>query len=215
MPLQNRVTPSGDIVAASARGTMMGNRGGALHDTKQTLGNRRWVSRQWIACRLAFNDRRRQVMSPNRYTELFFLDEATALAAGHRPCFECRHADAVRFATIWGRLRGWSRRATATEMDAVLHAERLTPDGSKRTCPLPVATLPVGTMIHWNGENCAVVRPRRIAAWSLDGYGTSTTCLKPDLQVDVLTPPSIVAVMGAGFLPQLHPTWRYPKADDA
>jgi hypothetical protein len=101
MPLQNRVTPSGEIIATPHRGLMMGNRGGCFHRPDQTLKARRWANRQWIACLLEFKDRRRQLMQPNRYTELFFLDEATALAAGHRPCFECRRASAVRFAELW------------------------------------------------------------------------------------------------------------------
>lgn len=193
----------------------MGNRGGAMHDAMRTLGHRRWVSRQWIACQLSFNDRHREVMAPNRYTELFFLDEATALAAGHRPCFECRRADAVHFATIWGRSRGLVRRATAGEMDTELHAERLMPDGSKRICSLPVGILPAGTMISWNGETCAVVRPRLFVGWSLHGYGAITTHLEPALHVDVLTPPSIVAILRAGFQPQLHPTWPSALASDA
>ena len=90
MPLQNRVTPEGEIIATAARGTMMGNRGGCLHRPDKTLGRRRWVTRQWICCELRFRGRHRVVMTPGQYTELFFLDEATALAAGHRPCFECR-----------------------------------------------------------------------------------------------------------------------------
>ena len=95
MPLQNRVTPTGEIIATTARGTMMGNRGGAFHTAAQTLTHRRWKTKAWICCVIEFKGRHRVVMSPNRYTELFFLDEATALAAGHRPCFECRRADAV------------------------------------------------------------------------------------------------------------------------
>lgn len=207
MPLQNRVMPSGDIVAASARGTMMGNRGGALHGPDRTLGHRRWVSRQWIACRLAFNGRHRQVMAPNRYTELFFLDEATALAAGHRPCFECRHADAIHFAAIWGRLRGWSRRAMAGEMDAVLHAERLMPDGSKRTHVAVLAELPASTLIRRVDAIYAVAGPGQIVLWSLDGYGASPLNIAPRQSVELLTPPSIIAVMRAGFSPLIHPTW--------
>ena len=103
MPLQNRVTPEGEIIATPHRGLMMGNRGGAFHLPDRTLGHRRWATRQWIACVLEFKGRHRAaMMQPNRYTELFFLDEATALAAGHRPCFECRRRDAERFAALWG-----------------------------------------------------------------------------------------------------------------
>src|SRR5947199_10356022 len=94
MPLQNRVTPFGELIAISARGTMFGNRGGRFHRDDRTLGARRWASRQWICCVLSFKGRRHSVWGPTSYTDLFFLDEVTALAAGHRPCFECLRADA-------------------------------------------------------------------------------------------------------------------------
>ena len=126
MPLQNRVTPEGEIIATPHRGLMMGNRGGAFHLPDRTLGARRWATRQWIACVLEFKGRHRAaMMQPNRYTELFFLDEATALAAGHRPCFECRRRDAERFAALWAETRGWPAPARAPEMDVGLHAERV------------------------------------------------------------------------------------------
>src|ERR1035438_2779229 len=118
MPLQNRVAPSGEIFA-SARGTFMGNRGGAIHnDGRQIV--RQYASRRWITCLLEFKGRRRTVMSPNRYTELFFLDEAVALAAGHRPCAECRRARFNAFKQAWG---GTS--PLADEMDVELHRARI------------------------------------------------------------------------------------------
>src|SRR5690606_39500251 len=120
MPLQNRVTPEGEIIATSARGTMMGNRGGCLHRPDKTLGRRRWVTKQWICCELQFRGRHREVMAPRRYTELFFLDEATAFAAGHRPCFECRRADAPDFARLWANAEGRAERAGAAHLDAVV-----------------------------------------------------------------------------------------------
>ncbi|MEL7303179.1 MAG: hypothetical protein AAGJ53_05760, partial [Pseudomonadota bacterium] len=131
-PLQNRVRPDGEIVAISERGTMMGNRGGRIHTTDKTLSRRRWASHHWICCVLEFRGRQREVMAPRSYTELFFLDEATAFAAGHRPCFECRRADANRFAEVFAETRSDSdsgdtvktTRATVAEIDAVLHAER-------------------------------------------------------------------------------------------
>jgi len=100
MPLQNRVTPFGELIVTPARGTLMGNRGGRMHADHKTLGSRRWASRQWICCVLAFKGRHRQVWGEGS-TELFFLDEVTALAAGHRPCFECRREDAERFAALF------------------------------------------------------------------------------------------------------------------
>lgn len=207
LTLQNRVSPLGEIVAIDTRGTMMGNRGGALHDAHKTLGRRRWVSRQWISCRLAFNDRHREVMVPNRYTELFFLDEVTALAAGHRPCFECRHADALRFAHLWGELKGMGRRATAAEMDVVLQAERLQPDGGKRTYCSPLNALPPGTIVRFADAIFAVVDRGIVVPWGFTGYGARASPMAATTVVDVLTPPSIVAVLGAGFIPQRHPSW--------
>ena len=133
MPLQNRVSPFGELLAVPARGTLMGNRGGRLHGDDRTLGARRWASKQWICCRLAFNGRHRTVWGAS-YTELFFLDEVTAFAAGHRPCFECRRQDAERFAQLFVGVDPGAtvKRAAAAAMDDVLHAERV--DGkAKRT----------------------------------------------------------------------------------
>src|SRR5271154_4927188 len=116
MPLQNRVSPHGELFASPARGSLFGNRGGRFHTDARTLTARRWASRQWICCVLDFKNRRRNVWG-RFYTELFFLDEPTALAAGHRPCFECRRQDANVFREAWGR--GWRCRATpsAPQMD--------------------------------------------------------------------------------------------------
>jgi hypothetical protein len=204
MPLQNRVTPEGDIVAVAARGTMMGNRGGAMHDAERRLLARRWVSKQWICCRLDFNDRHRQVMAPNRYTELFFLDEATALAAGHRPCFECRRQDFLRFAEIWVRVHGKKGRATAGEMDGVLHAERIDSAGRKKTWTAPLASLPVGAFVRLEGRPHLVMRTS-LAAWTAQRF--EPPIARPaDLVVDTLTPRAIVAVLQAGYAPTLHPS---------
>src|SRR5580765_2564976 len=124
MPLQSRVSPLGELFAAPARGTLMGNRGGRLHDAQRKLSARRWVNRAWICCKLTFNDRHRKVWG-NSYTELFFLDEVTAFAAGHRPCFECRRKEAEAFAGAWQQVFKLLARPRAGEMDLVLHAERL------------------------------------------------------------------------------------------
>lgn len=204
MPLQNRVTPEGLIVANPSRGLMMGNRGGALHDGARTLGRRRWVSKQWICCVLAFHDRHRQVMSPGRYTELFFLDEATALAAGHRPCFECRHQDAVRFAQLWAGLSGREGRATAGEMDDVLHRERVDRQGAKITHMAALAGLPTGVLVRLEGRPHLVIGDG-MAAWRADGYHAPTP--RPRMEsVEVLTPRSMVVVMAAGYKAGLHPS---------
>lgn len=204
MPLQNRVTPEGMIIAVDARGTMMGNRGGRLHDAQRRLGARRWMSRQWICCRLEFNDRKRAVMGQNSYTELFFLDEATAMAAGHRPCFECRRQDFLWFATLWARTRDLNGRGTAGEIDQILHAERVDGMGSKPTYQAPAASLPSGTFVRLDGAPHLVLAGW-LLAWSPGGYTASVP--RPDNRnLDVLTPRSIVAVLSAGYSPMLHAT---------
>lgn len=204
MPLQNRVTPEGDIIADAARGLMMGNRGGPLHGDAKELKRRRWVSKQWICCQLDFNGRHREVMQPRRYTELFFLDEATALAAGHRPCFECRRQDFLWFATLWARVAGREGRAAASEMDEVLHAERVEPQGGKLTYAAPFAELPSGTFVRHEGR-AHLVLGDRLAAWAPEGYVAPRD--RPDSgEAEVLTPRTIVAVLAAGYCPALHPT---------
>jgi hypothetical protein len=211
MPLQNRVTPDGSIVAHVARGTVMGNRGGAIHRPDRTLGGRQWASRQWICCQLEFNGRRRALMQPGRYTELFFLDEATALAAGHRPCGECRRQDFLWFARLWAEVHsgGSGSRAMADEMDAILHSERLHAESAsaergKRTYHADIETLPGGSFIRWQGAPHLVLAGW-LLPWTFSGYGTPIE--RPAAgSVEVLTPPSIVAVLSAGFCPSLHPT---------
>ena len=149
MPLQNRVTPFGEIIATDARGDFMGNRGGCLHDAERRLV-RQWAGRAWITCRLEFKGNRRTVMTPGLYTELLFLDEATALAAGHRPCAECRRDDYRRFKALFAD--ALAARAvtikTAPDMDAVLHAERLSPQRTEAEA----RDLPDGVMVALEGE---------------------------------------------------------------
>jgi hypothetical protein len=204
MPLQNRVQPDGTIVAAMQRGTLFGNRGGPFHDEAQMLLPRQWHSKQWICCVLEFKGRRRKLMQPGRYTELFFLDEATALGAGHRPCFECRRDAAMDFATKWNVLRGATGRAMAQAMDEVLHGERLDEDGHYRTHPVAIEQLSDHVFIRLDG------RPARLAKdtmqfWSLDGYEPSQPRPKRG-RVEMLTPPSTAAILGAGYRPMLHKT---------
>lgn len=199
MPLQNRVTPMGDIVALPGRGLMMGNRG-VLHDDRRRIV-RSMQSKRWITCVLEFRGRHRNVMTPHRWTELFFLDEATAFAAGHRPCAECRRADYKRFQALWQQR--FAGAADADSMDAVLHAERL--DGrAKRTWRADVASLPDGTYVL-NGGVPLVVWRDKLVAWGDKGYGDS----KPRPahgEVEVLTPRSIVEIFKAGYVPGVHPT---------
>jgi hypothetical protein len=181
----------------------MGNRGGRFHRDDRTLGRRRWVSRQWIACVCDFKNRRRAVWGSS-YTELFFFDEPTALAAGHRPCFECRRADAQSFRRAWNR----AAPPSAPEMDAALHSERLS-EGRKRTHVASIEDLPDGVMIERGGSAFAI-RGDRLAPWSFHGYGEPVSRPRRG-QVDVLTPPSIVAVLTAGY----QPRWAVTGSLDA
>jgi hypothetical protein len=184
-------------LAVPSRGLFMGNRGGHIHTDDRKLVRRRWASRQWICCVLEFKGRQRDVWG-RYYTELFFLDEVTAFAAGHRPCFECRRRDAVEFAE---RFPGG--RISAPAMDDVLHAERL--DGkTKRIHRRKIDRLPDGAMIAIDGEAFAV-RGNKLLNWTPRGYKDA----KPrprDSTVDVLTPPSMLAVLKAGYAPQWHPS---------
>ena len=198
MALQNRVDPYGELLATPARGMMFGNRGGKFHRDDKTLASRRWVSRQWICCVLKFKGRQRNVWG-RYYTELFFLDEVTALAAGHRPCFECRRKDAERFALLFS---GKKQRASAAAMDKILQAERL--DGkAKRSHRARLDTLPDGAMITLDGQAFAV-RGDRLWLWTPDGY--SPQARPRGVDVDVLTPPSIITVLRRGYAPFWHPS---------
>ena len=200
MPLQNRVSPFGELFASPARGTMFGNRGGKFHRDDKTLGKRHFASRQWICCVLEFKNRQRDVWG-RYYTELFFLDEVTALAAGHRPCFECRRAEAEAFAAAWARAEGADKRPRAPAMDIVLHAQRL--DGrAKRLHRLPVKDLPDGAMISLENKAFAV-KGDQLLHWTLEGYDARRE--RPQQgDVDVLTPPAILATLRAGYAPHWH-----------
>jgi hypothetical protein len=197
MPLQNRVTPFGEVVALPGRGTMMGNRG-VLHDDARRVV-RQWQVRRWIACVLEFRGRRRRVMQPRRYTELFFLDEAGALAAGHRPCAECRNADYRRFRTLWKER--FDGQADADTMDRRLHADRL--DGRrKRTYRAQAGTLPDGAYVAIDGAPW-LVWGRELHEWSESRY-VGRRKRPSSGEIDVLTPHSIVEVLAAGYRPAIH-----------
>jgi hypothetical protein len=202
MPLQNRVTPFGELVAVPARGTLFGNRGGRLHTDAKTLTARRWASRQWICCVLDFKGRQRDVWG-RFYTELFFLDEPTALAAGHRPCFECRRQDAEAFAEHWRAAHRLRRRPYAFEMDEVLHSERLR-GRAKRLHRRKIDRLPDGAFVALAG-NAFAIRGNALLRWTPDGYDIR----KPRPRggtVDVLTPPAILAALSVGYEPRWHPS---------
>ena len=200
MPLQNRVTPFGEIVATPARGTMMGNRG-IIHDpATKTLLKRRWSTRAWIICVCEFRGRHRDVMARRSWTELFFLDEATALAAGHRPCFYCRRDDANAFRAAWCAGNGVDD-VKAGAIDAVLDNERC--DGrAKRRHPLPCAIegLPDGAVVASRDE-AYVIAQGRAWRWSFAGYSIAPM---PSGEVSLLTPPSTLRALGAGYKPTMH-----------
>ena len=202
MPLQNRVSPLGELLAVPARCTLFGNRGGRFHTDARTLTARRWASRRWICCVLDFKGRQRDVWG-RFYTELFFLDEPTALAAGHRPCFECRRRDAEEFAECWREARGIAERPLADVMDDVLHDERLR-GRDKRLHRRVIDELPDGAFIVLDGEPFAI-RGDALQHWTPQGYDARKTRPR-GATVDVLTPPAIVAVLSAGYRPRWHPS---------
>ncbi len=199
MPLQNRVTPFGAIVALPERGLFTGNRG-ILHDSKTRTLKRRWANKRWLICLCEFKGRQRTVMGQGSWTELFFLDEATALAAGHRPCFECRREDAEKFRAAWAAGNGGPK-PSAEAMDAVLHTERLA-GRDKRLHPLgcSIADLPDGTMIG-AGSVAFLVFRKEIWRWNPSSYEFARNGLEG---AALLTPPSTLRTLVAGYQPRLH-----------
>ena len=202
MPLQNRVTPFGELITTPARGTLMGNRG-CLHDAAQRI-RRPFAVKRWIICLLEFKGRHRPVMVPGQYTELFFLDEATALAAGHRPCAECQRSRYDLFRTHW-TARGRALPG-ADDLDDVLHAERL--DGrAKRTYGERLARLPSGTMVADTDGQAYLVHGTTLVRWSPGGY--AETMPRPsDARWRVLTPRSIVRALARGYPVDVHASAR-------
>ena len=222
MPRRNRVTPFSDLVAVTARGTLTGNRG-VLHDENGRLTGRRWTHHAWVTCRLEFKGRRRPIMAPRRWTELFFLDEATAFAAGHRPCGECRRQDYLAFKAAWGRAHGLSGDSTEVSIAAIdrrMHTERVARMNTERVARMdgkaefrePVDGLPAGVFVTLpDSEGAWVVSGSRLLRWSPDGYdaarplplGKSAVLGQT---VALLTPPSVALAFAAGYAPVLHPT---------
>jgi len=204
MPLRNRVTPFGEIAALPGRGLLMGNRG-VLHDDRQRIVRDSQV-RRWIACRLEFRGRHRELMQPGRWTELFFLDEAAALAVGHRPCAECRHADFIHFRDTWRRAFPEFGPWSVDAVDRQLHQDRREAPWRKRTFESEIATLPSGAYIELDGQ-AWLIQPDTLLAWSPDRYTQRRP--RPEASVvTVLTPASIVEVLHAGYEPMLHPSAR-------
>ena len=204
MPLQNRVTPLGDLVADPARGLVYGNRG-CLHDEAGRI-RRRYAGKRWIACRLEFRGwRRGALLQPGRFTELFFLDEATAFAAGHRPCALCRREDYDRFSAIWRELH--LGQVGADAIDAQLHTERVASDTRAQLHHAAQRNeLPDGAFVLHEGVPCLVLGPR-LFEWTPAGYTERAN--RPSQQAVLITPPSLVDVLRAGWqplVPLLHPS---------
>ncbi|MEM6527522.1 MAG: hypothetical protein AAF653_04465 [Chloroflexota bacterium] len=212
MPRQNRVTPHSTLITTPARGTLMGNRG-CLHNDDGDIV-RPYAVRRWIICLLNFKDRHREIMQPGRYTELFFLDEAVALAAGHRPCAECQRARYNTFRETWAAanpsLTGLPP-VRADDMDNVLHRERLLPrhsrqDFQRRTFPAPSATLPDGVFVQMqHNPTPHLLWQGQLYPYSPAGYGAPHAASLPPT-VTVITPPSVVATIAHGFTPHVHPS---------
>jgi hypothetical protein len=198
MPLQNRVTPLGDVIADPARGLVYGNRG-CLHDDRGRI-RRRFATRRWIACRLEFKGwHRKALLQPDRFTELFFLDEATAFAAGHRPCALCRREDYNRFLELAGA-------GGADEIDDRLHAERLEANG-RRLHRRALAELPDGAFVLYRREPWLVLG-NELLRWTAAGY---TDRAAGNDHVDTITPPTLIEVLLASWqsaVPLLHPSAR-------
>jgi hypothetical protein len=200
MPRQNRVTPDGTLIAVPDRGLFWGNRGG-LHDPAGRLV-RYSRGRAWAICVLEFKGRRRTQWAPGRLTELFFLDEATGLAAGHRPCGECRYRDYQAFKRSWAAAFGTGVPGVA-EIDARLHADRLVRPGVRRSYSARLSSLPDGVMVSVGGAPW-LVWGGELLAWTPGGYRDRS--VPPDAPVTVITPRATVAVLAAGYRPVVHPS---------
>ncbi|WP_234417130.1 hypothetical protein [Loktanella sp. Alg231-35] len=202
IPLQNRVLPSGEIVAIPARGDFTGNRG-IIHVADKELGTSRWSHHAWICCTLDWQGRKRAVMTGRKWTELFFLDEAVAMAAGHRPCGYCRRADYQRFVDAWTAAVG--AKPSAKAMDRALHQARIIKGTrQQKRHHLPVDALPNGVMI-WHANQAHLVQDDTILPFTSTGY-TSARRRPQHAVADVLTPAPMVAALEAGYQSALHQT---------
>jgi hypothetical protein len=207
MPRQNRVTPLGDVIATPERGLVYANRG-CIHDATGRIRERRYPTRRWIACRLEFKGRRRRpLMAPGRFTELFFLDEATALAAGHRPCGECRYRDYEHLTAMWEELHPDQNGADA--IDEQLDAERRDPRTKRRRFhDAHFGDLPDGTFVLLENEPHLIIGPE-LLRWSPAGYTTRRQKPAGSIKATVITPPSLVALLATDrspLVPLVHPS---------
>ncbi len=205
MPLQNRVSPFGEIISTPERGTFTGNRGVIHNASKKII--KPYNVKYWITCVLEYKGTHRNVMSPNRWTELFFLDEATAFAAGHRPCGFCRYADFKKFKTLWVAANGFQYNVTEkTKMDIIddyIHQERLNKDGTHQRFRAYLNTLPTGTFISLDNSKAYLWYQERLFEWSFSGY-QEVIDVKAHQEVAVLTPISYVNAFKMGYVPEVH-----------
>ena len=202
MSRQNRVDPEGGLIEASARGTLMGNRG-CLHDDSGNIV-RQSARDAWVTCLLSFKDRQRQIMQPGHYTELFFLDEVTALAAGHRPCSECRRGRYVAYLEAWARAFGLERRPTAKDIDQQLKRDRM---GRRDASVGHLEDVPSGVIVKAdNAGDFYLVHDGRLHRWTFDGYGPSQLPASVASNFTMVTPACHVRVLACGYVPELHPS---------
>jgi hypothetical protein len=200
--LQNRIDPFGNIIRTPAKGAWMGNRG-ILHDEKKEIRHV-FRSKAWITCTLEYKGRRREVMSPNTWTELFFLDEATAFSAGHRPCFFCRYQEAKNFKSHWIKGNpgyGFTDNTSVQELDNILHRERIGKDKQKRTYEEEINLLPDGSFVSIQGQPY-LVKATHLHLWTPFGYERFIDRPVSGKAV-LITPPTIVNAFRAGYLPQM------------
>ena len=201
--LKNRVDPWGALCAVPDRGSLMGNRG-ILHDANKAIVHD-WQHKGWVTCLLSFKGIKRVPFSQGNYSELFFLDEATAFAAGHRPCARCQPARNREFKAAWAKANGAahdSASLTMPEIDRSLHADRVEKGGGKRTFQSVIGDLPFGTFFD-HSQRAFVKTPRGSLPWSFGGYG-QPVALGAAQVVSVLTPQSVVRAFSTGFVPCLH-----------
>lgn len=204
MPLQNKVDPWGRLHAVPERGAFLGNRGKIHNEQRQIVAP--WRGLAWITCRTEYQGIKRPIFAQNSYSELFFLDEATAFSAGHRPCGDCRKQRFKDFKAAWissNRDLVQSDNPTIAEIDKIIHGERISENGSKRKYRVSIGQLPSGVFVEYEGI-AYLVWGGKLWPWSFDGYGQARKNLLPSTEVDVLTPASIVKLFASGFTPQLH-----------
>lgn len=202
MPLKNRIDPWGKFNAVKARGKWLGNRGILHNDEKEIIAP--WRHKSWVTCRLEFKNRKREIFSPNHYSELFFLDEATALAAGHRPCAECRRERYNEFKSAWLAANREPSFVSVPikKIDNQLHSERAIPGGDKVTFNSKFSEVPIGAFIELN-ELAVLVWNGKLYQWSPSGYSPYSKSPDLDAKVTVLTPKSFFVMLQNGFIPQV------------